>query len=38
MFFLLSVSAENMSLQYVSSMYCVVMSGVGASGGGELCG
>ena len=37
-FFFSSVSAENLSLQYVNSMYCMVMSGVGATGGGELYG
>ena len=38
MVFLSSVSAENLSIQYVNSMYCIVISGVGASGGGELYG
>jgi hypothetical protein len=36
--FLSLVSAENLSLQYVNSMNCIVIFGVGASGGGELCG
>ena len=32
------VSVENRSLQYVNSMNCIVIIGVGASGGGELYG
>ena len=38
MVFLSSVYAENLSLQYVNSMYCMVISSVGSSGGGELYG
>ena len=36
--FLSSVSAEYMSLQYVNSMNWIVISGVGATDGGELYG
>jgi len=36
--FLSFVSTENMSLQYVNSMNCIVISGVGAYDGGELYG
>ena len=36
--FLSSVFAENLSLQFVDSMNWIVISGVGASGGGELYG
>jgi hypothetical protein len=32
--FLSRVSAVNLSLQYVNSMNCMMISGVGASGGG----
>jgi len=31
-----SVSVKNLSLQYVNSMNCIVIAGVGATGGGEL--
>jgi hypothetical protein len=31
-------SAENLSLQYVNSINCIVIFGVGATGGGELYG
>ena len=36
--FLSTVSVKNLSLQYVNSMYCIVIYGVGATGGGELYG
>ena len=36
--FLSLVSSENMSLQYVNSKNCTVISGIGASGSGELYG
>ena len=38
MIFLSRVSAENLSLQYVNSMNCMVISGVEVSGGGWLYG
>ena len=34
--FLSIVSAGNLSLQYVNSMYCIVISEVGGTGGGIL--
>ena len=36
MVFLSIVSAGNLSLQYVNSMYCIVISEVGGTGGGIL--
>ena len=38
MIFLSRVSVANLSLQYVNSMNCMVISGVGVSGGGGLYG
>ena len=32
------VSTDNMSLQYVNAMNCIVIVGVGGYGGGELYG
>ena len=37
MIFLSRVSVVNLSLQYVNSINCMVISGVGVSGGG-VCG
>ena len=37
-FFHSFVSTENLTLQYVNSMNCMVISGVGSFGGGELYG
>ena len=36
--FLVKVSVANLSLQYVNSMNCMVISGVGVSGGGCMDG